>query len=97
MEKKKLEKDSIKKSAATEVEAVLSMDSARFTNGTILMSVTSASFKAPSGEEGKIYTSMGGNEVEVKIGTRSWCVNLSAIVSAVVDIDEAYQKENPLP
>jgi hypothetical protein len=96
MEKKRLEKDSIKKTSTVEVEAVLSTDYARYSNGTIMMSATSASFKTPSGVEGKIYTSMGGNEVEVKIGGRSWRVNLSALVCAVIDIDEAYQKENPL-
>lgn len=80
----------ITEEVSVSITARLTADHDRFSNSTILMSMAKATFKAPDGSEGVIYTSVGGNAVEVKLGERSWYINLAALAQAAWDADQAY-------
>ena len=75
----------------------LASDFDRFSNGSILMTITEASFKHPdTGEQEHIRVSMGGNELEVTSGSRRWRVSFNEIVLAALRVDAAFVKENPI-
>lgn len=71
----------------------LAADHDRFSDSTVLMSATEASFKTPDGSKGKIFVSIGGNEADVVIGERTWRINLSALAHAAWDCDQSYLKK----
>ena len=93
-EKAALVPDSIKKEVTANVEFTLAKDFDRFSNGTILLSATNATFKVPdTGEDGSVCVDLGGTVIEVTFGSRAWRLNIAAIVSAAHDADVEYRKE----
>jgi hypothetical protein len=88
--KPKMPEAPITEEVVVSITARLSADHGRFSNSTILVSATQATFKAPDGSEGNIFTSIGGNAVEVRLGERSWYIDLAALAQAAWDADQAY-------
>lgn len=88
--KPKMPKEPITKKVFVEIEARLSRDHDRYSTSTILMSAAHATFTLPDGSTGDVYTSMGGNEVEVRFGQRTWRVNICGLVEAALEADKLY-------
>lgn len=80
----------IQETVSVKVTANLAADHDRYSTCTILMSMAKVTFKTPSGPEGVMYISMGGNQVDVKFGERCWRVDLTALAKAAWKADQAY-------
>ncbi len=86
--------DSIKKEVDAKMEFTLSKDFDNFSNGSIMLSATNATFEVPdTGEEGSVCVDLGGTVIEVNFGRRAWRLNIAAIVSAALAADVEYRKE----
>ena len=73
-----------------DITVELAGDSDRFSSSTLLMRITHATFKAPDGTTGEIYVGVGGNAADIKLGNRTWRINLSALAQAAWDADQSY-------
>lgn len=92
IEKGKLERGAIKQTVnGASLTFELLHDYDKFSNGSIMMNATNATFKIGE-EEGRIGMDMGGTKVEVCIGKRSWVLDVKEIVNHCLSGDEAYQK-----
>lgn len=76
--------------ATVDIAATLTADHDRFSNSTFLMSMAQCTFKTPDGADGTIYISMGGNEIEVVLGQRSWRIGLAPLAEAACQADVKY-------
>lgn len=96
VEKPRLPKAGVIKEVQVSVEARLTSDFQRYSNGTVLMGFAGGTFTLDNGTKGRITISAGGDSIEVTIGekdSRSWAIKLNALVEAAIEADELYQKE----
>jgi hypothetical protein len=94
-DKPKLEPESIKKEVSATLQFTLGQDFDRFSNGSIMLTATNATFVTPdTNEKGSVGVDLGGTVIEVCFGLRSWRINVAALVSAAHDADVEYRKEH---
>jgi hypothetical protein len=92
--KPKMPEEGIIKEVVVCVPVRLTSDFNRYSNGTILMSITRATFTLPDGRTGSIHVSVGGDSAEIEFGgKRSWNVKLNPLVDAALEAEKIYLAE----
>lgn len=90
-EKPKLEKNSVVKTIDVKLDISLGADFERYSSGSMLMTMSKATFKG-DGVEGTLCVDMGGTIVEVSLGSRRWRIKLADLIPAVMEADSQYLK-----
>lgn len=88
-EKPKLERNACQHIVDLKLPISLGADFERYSSGSMLMTMSKATFKG-DGVEGTMCVDMGGTVVEVSLGSRRWRIKLADLIPAVMEADLRY-------